>query len=603
MKCKKCGFEWTPHGETMCCPSCATGNALTHSERQALWDKVYSAEKIKDRALRASSLLRLAEQGDVKAAFLYAECLYGGDGVGVNHEEALLWYKAAAGKMHPTAAYRFASYLKEQRFGNNQSQVVFWMRVAAEFGDPNAALELYRIYENGEGVEVSHHRALLWLVRGAEEGNPTCAYQLAKMYAAGNGVEKNVEVARYFAQMVPSPTLMQKLFFYTLGKGESRVPTEIDDKSSLKESLALAERAEAEAEHDIAAKIYYLGALKGDPDANYALGCCYETGSGVPKSESEARHHFSLAAAKGNAKAYLKIGDYAKEGMGGDVDPALALSSYERAAELGDAQACFRLAEAYRNGTICDASLPEALRYYEKAAALGYEGAKGEVEKIHAAISVVYEKGLAADREGDYGKSIHFFALAAGMGHAGASYLLGTMYEEGRGTAVDMKKAASHFRYAAQNGNLAAIYRLGVCYSEGRGVVCDYAVANSLLGVAAKQNYANAKEILEKLRRRKHLKAAQKVYSISSVLYRRGEVTEAIRFRMMAAKLGNARAMFMLGCHFEFGDGLPMDREKAAAWYTRAQRAGFRSGAGSDPKGGFLRARKALLLSKRRSTQ
>ena len=589
-----------PHGENMRCPSCATGNALTHSECQALWDKVYSAEKIKDRALRASSLLRLAEQGDAKAGFEYAECLFNADGVSENREEALLWYKAAAGKLHPTAAYRFAMNLMEQKFGNNQTQVVFWMRVAGELGNANAAYELYRIYENGEGVTPSHKSALHWLVRGAEGGNTDCAAKLVKMYATGSGVEKNIAAARYFIEKISDPTFLQKMYFFTLGKGEGSFPSEIDDRSSLKESLALADWAAAEAEYDIAARLYYLGALKGDAGANYALGCSYEKGNGVPKSESEARHHFFLAASAGNAAAYIKLGDYAKDGIGGDIDASLALSSYERAADLGSAEACFRLAEAYRHGTLCAPSLPKALRYYEKASLLGNTEAAAEVENIRRATSAVYEKGLAADREGDVCAAAHFFGMAAGMGHAGASYLIGTMYEEGRGVAPDMKKAVAYFRTAAESGNLAAIYRLGICYSEGRGVKRDYAVARKLLSVAAKQNYGASVAILDNMRRQKHLRAAQKIYSISSILYRRGEVAECIRYRMLAAKLGNARAMYMLGCHFEFGDGLPMDREKATAWYNRAQRAGFRTGAGSDPKGGFLRARKALILSKRK---
>ena len=584
----------------MHCPNCATGNALTHSERQALWDKVYAAEKIKDDVVRAQVLLSLAEQGDPKAEFEYAECLYAGRGVKQSRDEALLWYKVSAGKMHPTAAYRLAVFLKDEKYGNNQSQVFFWLRVSAELGDPNAAYELSRVYEQGIGTEASHRHALLWLMRAAKAGHTGAAFSLVKMYDKGEGVEKNVPAARYFADMIPSPNMIQRLYLMKLGKGEGCAPAEASLSLLQEESMKLANDAYAAGEYEIAANIYYLAAVKGDPYASYALGVCYEKGNGVPKSESEARRRYALAADKGCVEAFVKLGNCAKDGIGGEVDLSLALSSYEKAAEAGNAEACFALAEAYRNGTLCAARLPEALRYYDKAVALGHEAAKAEADKIREAVGAVYEKGLSALNAQDYPKAHRSLSLAMEMGHAGAAYLLGTMYEEGRGVAPNCKRAADAYRTAASAGNLAAIYRLGVLYSEGRGVVCDYAAANRLLGVAAKQNYGNAKAIMEELRRRKHKKAARKVYSISSVLYRRGEVTEAIRFRMMSAKLGNERAMFMLGCHFEFGDGLPMDREKAAAWYARAQKAGFSHRAGSDPKGGFLRARKALLLGKKR---
>lgn len=601
MKCKKCGFEWEPHGENKQCPRCATGNALTHSERQALWDKVHAAEKIKDDKLRAETLLLLSEQGDAKAEYEYAECLYRGLGVEENHGEALLWYKAAAGKLHAVAAYRLAMCLHEHKYGRNEAQVYFWLRVSAELGNADAAYELSSMYEKGIGVGVSHRRAILWLMRAAKAGHAEASFLLVKMYMKGDGVEKNPEAARYFAALVPSPTVMQRLCFVRLGKGEASEPTDIDLSLSHEESMALAKDAYAAAEYEIAANIYYQAAMKGDAYASYALAVCYEEGNGVPQSDAEARRRYAIAAEKGCTAAYVKLGNCAKNGIGGEVDLPLALSSYEKGAEAGDVEACFALAEAYRGGTLCAVRLPDALRLYERAAKLGHEGAKKEADNIREAVGTVYEKGLAAYRAQEYPSAHRLLSLASEMGHAGASCLLGTMYEEGCGVAVSYKRAAEAYRTAASYGNLAAIYRLGVLYSEGRGVLCDYATANRLLGVAAKQNYGNAKAILEELRRRKHKKAAEKVYSISSVLYRRGEVAEAIRFRMMSAKLGNARAMFMLGCHFEFGDGLPMDREKAAAWYARAQKAGFRHQAGSDPKGGFLRARKALILSKKRS--
>ena len=82
------------------------------------------------------------------------------------------------------------------------------------------------------------------------------------------------------------------------------------------------------------------------------------------------------------------------------------------------------------------------------------------------------------------------------------------------------------------------------------------------------------------------------------MLYRKGDVAEAVKFRNFAAKLGSARAMYVLGCHFEFGEGLPADRLKAGAWYTRAATAGFDASRG-DLKGGFLRERKKLVLARR----
>jgi TPR repeat protein len=116
-----------------------------------------------------------------------------------------------------------------------------------------------------------------------------------------------------------------------------------------------------------------------------------------------------------------------------------------------------------------------------------------------------------------------------------------------------------------------------------------------LLSVAAKQNVEEAKTELERIKARKHLKIARRLYAASTVMYRRGDVLEAIKFRNVAAKLGSARAMYLLGCHFDFGDGLPMDKSKAHAWFERAAKAGYVPSGARDLKSGYLKERKQLL--------
>jgi TPR repeat protein len=43
----------------------------------------------------------------------------------------------------------------------------------------------------------------------------------------------------------------------------------------------------------------------------------------------------------------------------------------------------------------------------------------------------------------------------------------------------------------------------------------------------------------------------------------------------MASKLGSAKAEYLIGCQFEFGDGLPKDISKARLWYDKARKHGF----------------------------
>ncbi len=599
MNCKKCGYEWQAYGAHLACPNCGTSAVLTASEQQALWQEAHAAEKIKDTALRASCFLRLGEQGDKKAAYMYAECLSEGIGVSKDKDEALLWYKAAAAKMHAGAAYRLAECLKDKRFGNNEGQVFFWMRVAAEFGDADAALELSRMYEDGFGTAVSHRHALYYLTKSAKAQNEEAISLLAKMYAQGDGVTRDEGAARFLLEALPHPSFTQKMLLRKLSRVESHEPSDIELPTAKEERFALGKRAAASAEHAIAANIYFIAAHEGDAEAAYALGVCFEKGNGVPKSEKEAQRRFEIAAEGGYAEAYLRLADYAKNGTVGEKDNRKALALYEKAADAGSAEGAFQVGEAYRYGTLTDTDLSKALAAFGRAAKMGHEKAKEREREIRDAVSVVYERALSLYRAGDHANAFKQFSLAADMGHAAACCFVGTLYEQGLGCPCDRRLAVYYYRKAAEQGNLDAIYRLGIAYAEGMGVHRDFKAAESFFGITAKQNYKDSAAYIEKIKRVRHKKAGQRAYAISTVLYRRGDVAESIRFRTIAAKLGIARAMYVLGCHFEFGDGVPMDRDKAAAWYQHAAASGFRVRAGSDLKGGFLRERKLLLLRKK----
>ena len=169
MKCKKCGFEWQSYGEGITCPGCGAQTVLTQSEKQTLWQEAHEAETIKDYDLLARCYYELAEQGDEKAAYAYAECLRNGVGVKANVEESVFFYRMAARRMYPAAAFRLSVLLGDDtRFGDSKKQAFFWLRVAAELGDADAAVMLANTYEKGDGVAASHRHALYWLMKAAK---------------------------------------------------------------------------------------------------------------------------------------------------------------------------------------------------------------------------------------------------------------------------------------------------------------------------------------------------------------------------------------------------------------------------------------------------
>jgi len=332
------------------------------------------------------------------------------------------------------------------------------------------------------------------------------------------------------------------------------------------------------------------------------LGVFYEEGRGVPHSPTEARRRYGIAAKAGHIQATLRLADFLLNAIGGDADPQLAVKCYGELENAGVAEGAYRLGEMYREGKGVAIDVPLAIRHYKTAAKLGHEGAARALEALKGDADAVYEKACVLEERGEMNAALAAYRAAAEMGHAGSAYAMGVFLEKTAAKPSERKEVFTYYRTAAEGGHIGGIFRLGLCYSRGYGVERNYSAANSLLGIAAKRNYEGAKEELDALKARKYRRAARRFYSISSVLYRKGNVAEAVKFRNIAAKLGSARAMYVLGCHLEFGDGLPADRVKAGAWYTRASQAGFDPAKG-DLKGGFLRERKKLILAKRNATE
>lgn len=115
------------------------------------------------------------------------------------------------------------------------------------------------------------------------------------------------------------------------------------------------------------------------------------------------------------------------------------------------------------------------------------------------------------------------FQLCTTTGQRGEPcYLLGRMFEEGRGGLQDDAQAVNYYRIAADTGDAKAMERLGTMYFEGRG------------GLP-------------------------------------GDKGEAIRWFRKSAQNGTPLAMFKLGSIYMNGDGTDRDLNQAVFWLNRAR--------------------------------
>lgn len=92
-------------------------------------------------------------------------------------------------------------------------------------------------------------------------------------------------------------------------------------------------------------------------------------------------------------------------------------------------------------------------------------------------------------------EAVKEYRLAATRGYAGAQYVLGWMYEQGRGAGQDYAEAAKWYGLAGEQGNKkaqVALYNIGVMYEQGDGVEQDYAEAMKCYRLAADQGHEKA---------------------------------------------------------------------------------------------------------------
>ena len=167
------------------------------------------------------------------------------------------------------------------------------------------------------------------------------------------------------------------------------------------------------------------------------------------------------------------------------------------------------------------------------------------------------------------------FRNAAATGHAEALCAVGDALIAGSGCDKDNHAAVDAYLRAAERGSARALYRMGCLYLYNYGVRYDEKLARACLTGAKRGGIAAADAKLTELENRKKRHAAQKLYAASCVIYHRGDHASAAKFRYAAAKLGHAKATYLLGCMYDCGDALPKDAARANVLYARAKLLGF----------------------------
>jgi hypothetical protein len=301
-------------------------------------------------------------------------------------------------------------------------------------------------------------------------------------------------------------------------------------------------------------------AAAGNPNAQAALGLCYQSGHGMPRDFAAAAHWYELAARAGHAGAQTNLGALYEAGTGVPKDLAKAVESYLAAAQQGFAEAEYQMGWHYSHGSGVSPDPAQARAWYEKAAAQGNLRAMTNLGNSYftgRGVPINVERARSY-----YQKPAESGILEAQFGLAMA-YLTQENYAEG----------LPWLRRAAEAGNGGAAYSLAVCFRYGRGGPRDPAQAL----IWARKAVQNVAQMNPKGAADAHALLARILLDQPSEMHD----TEAFREACLAAQAGNAEGEYVLGSCYVKGAGVAKDLATGVKWYLDAAQKNDPTAAGT----------------------
>lgn len=224
---------------------------LTADELYELANSLYSGtngmEQDYEEAARVMKIA--ADKGNAAAQCDYGVYLINGEGVEQNEEEALKYWKKSAESEFPPALHKVGvCYFKGVCGAEQDNKKAFkCFSKAAEDGVGDSMFNLAFFFQEGICVDVDLKKSLEWLEKAADAKQPIACYNLGMQYLMGvNGL----------------------------------------DADEAKGTALLTAAAES-----------------GIPEAQFTLGCCYESGRGTEKDLAEAAGWYRRSAKGGLERA------------------------------------------------------------------------------------------------------------------------------------------------------------------------------------------------------------------------------------------------------------------------------------------------------------
>jgi drug/metabolite transporter (DMT)-like permease len=155
-------------------------------------------------------LLVLGEEGDLVAQTRLGEMYLRGEGVAIDHRQALRWLTLAAQQNSPEALMDLAAMHRDGLGTRKDNRAaLFWLERAADLDVSEAYGAIGELYLTGGDEQPNYAAAIVWFTRGAEKYDPDSFFALGVCHLLGLGVERNDVAAMMWFDLAQRSALDQ----------------------------------------------------------------------------------------------------------------------------------------------------------------------------------------------------------------------------------------------------------------------------------------------------------------------------------------------------------------------------------------------------------
>lgn len=405
-------------------------------------------------------------------------------------------------------------YYKGRHVKQNYEEAIKWWSKSAKQGNILAIGNMGLCYQTGHGVAVDSLKASQLYIRSIKGGNKALFNQNVEQAKKGS-IFSNMLIANCFQNGIGvTKDVAKAIPFLTNAANKNSVAAQRD--------LALVYLNGKNAKEAI--KWFKKGGENGDVTCIFYYGKMLVEGLGVKPDKKEGANYLLKAAESGFPQAMYYVGNCYMTGTGLVKNADQAVKWYKLAAGKGVHLAQWDLAQCYREGNGTPVNYDQALYWYAEASAKGHTRAFKNLiaDSIPNSPFVTYLKGMKAYVNKDYEEALKQFKIVdkakiadgkvmeaaiianpnyakhnmkkgikllkdAASINAQAMYLLGALYEAGKGVEKNMSTAVDYISKSVDMGYGTAECALGDMYYEGRGVEQNYAKAVELYARAEAQ--------------------------------------------------------------------------------------------------------------------